>query len=295
MRDRAQHMAEQAIDKVHEAASKLAGTDQQSNGPGGNRSTPVMDQATEQVTSRVDMGKEYVAETMTGVAQALRKTGQHLREDGSQPMLAQFADRGAERIEHFGGYLKHHDTSQLINDVEGFARRQPMVFASGAFALGMLAVRFLRSGGSSQQQGYSPQGSASYGGTPSSGTSYGRPPMAGQTGTSTSSGTASSPPRTYTGAAQDALRRASGSGLTSGSVGNTGSGTGAPSGAGVSAPSGATGTQSDRPAPRPASAPTPGGTSTGSGATSPRLNVGPQTGTDAASCEDTEVTRRIQP
>src|SRR4051794_16586263 len=94
MRDRAHHAAGQVIDKVQEAASKIAGTDQQSNRPGGSQSTPVMDQATEQVTSRVDMGKEYVAETMTEVAQALRKTGQHLREDGSPPTLAQFADRG---------------------------------------------------------------------------------------------------------------------------------------------------------------------------------------------------------
>ena len=46
-----------------------------------------MDQATEtvseQVTSRLDMGKEYLVDSMTGIAQALRQTGQHLREDGT--------------------------------------------------------------------------------------------------------------------------------------------------------------------------------------------------------------------
>jgi hypothetical protein len=87
-------MAGKVVDKVQETASRLAGSSQ-GGGTAGGQSPPVTEQATEQVTSRMDMGKEYVAETMTGVAQALRQTGQHLREEGAQPMLAQYADRGA--------------------------------------------------------------------------------------------------------------------------------------------------------------------------------------------------------
>src|SRR3954471_22395921 len=123
MRDRAHHMAGEIVDKVQETAGRLAGTHQDGGGTGGSASTPVMEQATEQVTSRLDMGKEYVAEAVTGVAKALRQTGQHLREEGAQPMLAQYADRGAEQIENLGRYLNRRDTNQIVTDVGGFARR----------------------------------------------------------------------------------------------------------------------------------------------------------------------------
>jgi len=159
-------MAGQVVDKVQEAASRMMGSEEQG--------APVMDQAAEQVTSRLDMGKDYVVESATGVAQALRKTGQHLREEGAQPALATYADRGAEQVERFGGYLRQRDTGQIVTDLEGFARRQPMVFAGGAFALGMLAVRFLRSGGQSQPTSASGSSSQSYGAS-----SAGTPPTAG--------------------------------------------------------------------------------------------------------------------
>jgi hypothetical protein len=150
-RDRAHHLAGQIVDKVQETAGRVTGRGQDSGGPqggqGGGQSAPITDQAAEQVTSRLDMGKEYLVGTMTEVAQALRKTGQHLRDDGSQPMLAQYADRGAEQIERMSGHMRQRDTTELLAEVEWFARRQPMVFAGGAFALGMLAVRFLRSSG----------------------------------------------------------------------------------------------------------------------------------------------------
>src|SRR5438270_801396 len=113
MRDQAQNMAGKVVDKVQETASRLAGTNQSGGMTGGGEDTPMMEQASEQVTSRLDMGKDYVAEAVTGVAQALRQTGQHLREEGAQPMLAQYADRGAEQIENLGGYLRRRDTSQL--------------------------------------------------------------------------------------------------------------------------------------------------------------------------------------
>ena len=148
MRDRAQQMAGRVVDKVQETAGRITGTNQAGDMAGGTASgsqaTPVMEQAAEQVTSRMDMGKDYVVEAVSGVAQALRQTGQQLREEGAQTTLAGYVDRGAEQIETFGGYLRGRDSSQIITDVEGFARRQPLVFAGSAFALGMLAVRFFR-------------------------------------------------------------------------------------------------------------------------------------------------------
>jgi len=166
-RVQAHRLGGQIVDKVQETASRIAGTNQ--GGAGQGQSGSITDQATEavsdQVTSRLDMGKEYLVETMTGVAQALRQTGQHLREEGSQPTLAQYADRGAEQIERVSGHMRKRDANALLSEVEGFARRQPMVFAGGAFALGMLAVRFLRSSGQLPQHTSPSYGASSYGGS----------------------------------------------------------------------------------------------------------------------------------
>jgi len=113
----------------------------------GDRAGQVADQVMDQAASRLDMGKDYAADTLNNVAQALRKTGQHLREDGSQPTLGQYADTGAQQLERFTGYLRQRDANELLSEVESFARRSPAMFAGGTFALGLLAARFFRSSG----------------------------------------------------------------------------------------------------------------------------------------------------
>jgi len=294
VRDQAHNMAGKVVDKVQETASRLAGSGQGNGTPGGgaeNQSPPVMEQATEQVTSRLDMGKEYVVETMTGVAQALRQTGQHLREEGSQPMLAQYADRGAEQIEHFGGYLRRRDTNQLVTDVEGFARRQPIAFAGGAFALGMLVVRFLRSKSQPQSQTMSPS-SASNGSA-----SYTTPPMAGSTGSRMTPGSTSSPPGGYTAAAQADLDSATAPRPTSPSRSNPGAGTTMNPGT-PAAPGPGTGTpvaESERPTPRPPVTPSVGGTPDGSGSTNSTPNPGTRTGDGSSTSERPGAGSRNQP
>lgn len=285
MRDQAHNVAGKVADKVQETASRLAGSSQGNDTPGGgaqSQSPPVMEQATEQVTSRLDMGKEYITETMTGVAQALRQTGQHLREEGSQPTLAQYADRGAEQIEHLGGYLRRRDTSQLVTDVEGFARRQPIVFAGGAFALGLLAVRFLRS--KSQPQG---QMSASPSSTADGSPPYNTPPMPGQTGSGMTPGSASTTPGGNSASAQGALDRTPASRPTSPSRSDSGSGVtmspGTPAAPGPG--TGTPGAQPERQTPRPPVTPSAGGTPDGSGSTTPTPNPGTRTGGRSSTSE----------
>src|SRR5215212_9424044 len=221
-RDRAHNMAGQMVDKVQETASRLIGSSQGGEGSSGSQdggvTGPVMDKAAEQVTSRLDMGRDYVVETMTGVAQALRQTGQHLREEAAQPMLAGYAERGAEQVERLGGYLRQRDASQLMTEMESFARRQPMVFSGAAFALGMLAVRFFRSEAPPQRPSTSTPGSRPYGAssmaTGSAGTwSQGRPAT-----TSTAAST-SMPSSGFTGTSPSTMNRPSSTPSTGGSTG----------------------------------------------------------------------------
>ena len=153
-------------DKVQDAASRAVGSVQETTKPVVDKATgtaqQVAEQATEQVTSRLDMAVDYAAETLTGVAQAVRQTGQHLREEGSQPTLGRYADTGAQQVERLGGYLRQHDATEILSEVETYARRNPMTFAGGAFALGMLAARFFRASGQRSQTS-SMRSGASYG------------------------------------------------------------------------------------------------------------------------------------
>ncbi len=115
--------------------------------------------------------KERAAGTLGSVAQALRQTGQHLQEQ-DQGSIGQYADRAADQVERFSGHLRERNVDELTSEAEDFARRRPALFLGGAFALGLLGARFLKSSSSGQGSGSSQHGSSSGGdgstrGTPS--------------------------------------------------------------------------------------------------------------------------------
>jgi hypothetical protein len=124
--DQAKETAGQVVDQAKETASQVA------------------DQARQQVTSGLSSQKERAAQGIGSVAQALRQTGQQLREQ-DQSGVTQYIDRAASQIERVSSYLEQNDVGQLVDDVEQFARRQPALFLGGAFVLGLLGARFLKS------------------------------------------------------------------------------------------------------------------------------------------------------
>src|SRR5262249_14241796 len=65
---------------------------------------------------------------------------------------APYVNQAAEQIDRFSGYLRSHEPREIIEDAEGWARRNPAVFLGSAFALGLLASRFLKSGMNGQSQ-----------------------------------------------------------------------------------------------------------------------------------------------
>ena len=91
------------------------------------------------------------------VAQALRQTGQQVREQ-DQGAVAQYIDGAADQLERISDQLQTQDLGQLVEATERFARRQPVLFVGSALAVGFLATRFLRSSGRQPdaETGYSP-------------------------------------------------------------------------------------------------------------------------------------------
>ncbi len=104
----------------------------------------------EQVKSRLATQKDQAAERLSPIKTALQETGQQLRNQ-DQGSVAQYADKAAEQVERFSGYLRESDVDEIIDEARNFARSRPALFLGAAAALGFFGTRFLKS--SSEQDG----------------------------------------------------------------------------------------------------------------------------------------------
>jgi hypothetical protein len=148
-----QSKTQQAEQKVEEKAGQVA------------------DQARQQAMSRAESGKDQAAEQLSTVASAVRQTSEQLRQQ-NKDSIADYVDMGAERAERLAAALRERDVNQLLHDAAELPRRSPGLFVGGAFALGILSTRFLKSssqqtGGTGQPvgagQGYEPVPATGYG------------------------------------------------------------------------------------------------------------------------------------
>jgi hypothetical protein len=101
-------------------------------------------QLADQAESAADKGKQRLASRLGDVAQAFHRTGEELRSE-QKDGLSDFTDAVATRIERVASYLEGGDVRSMAAEVESFARRQPALFLGGAFTLGLVAARFLKS------------------------------------------------------------------------------------------------------------------------------------------------------
>jgi hypothetical protein len=181
--------ASQTAGKVADAAGQATAAVGQAAAPAMDQvqetAGQVAEQAKQQALTQIGTQKEHAAGSLDAVAQALRQSGDHLRDQEQEP-LANLAGAAAGRVEQFSGYLRNTDAKDMLRDVEGFARRQPAAFLGGAFTLGVLAARFLKSSArpdTDQQGADSPGRAPSYPGLaagPSSTSGAGRYPGPGR-------------------------------------------------------------------------------------------------------------------
>jgi len=124
--EQAKQQTQQALQKTRQTASQLA------------------DQAKQQVRDKLATQKDRASEGLGSIAQALQQTGEQLSQQ-DQGTVGQYAHTVADQIERFSTYLRDKNVDQLLGEAENLARRQPGVFIGGAFALGFLAARLLKS------------------------------------------------------------------------------------------------------------------------------------------------------
>lgn len=108
-------------------------------------------QVKENATTAIDDRKANLAQGLTSVADTLRQVGDSVKSpEGETPnkvaeLTTQYTESLSQQVEKISGYLERQDLSGLVSDLESFARRNPAIFLGGAFALGILAARFLKS------------------------------------------------------------------------------------------------------------------------------------------------------
>jgi len=105
----------------------------------------MVEQAKEQVSSRLTDQISQTAEGLHYASEELRRAGQQLRQREPSMPIAQYADRAAEQIDRVSSYLRNKDLDMLANDVQRFAREKPAMFIGSAFGIGLVAARFLKS------------------------------------------------------------------------------------------------------------------------------------------------------
>lgn len=152
-------------DQVKQGAQNLTDQTQQAAGQ-------AVQQVQQQTEGMAQSQKDKAAQTISSVAMAVRHTGENLQQQ-DQGAVGQYAVKTADRVDEFAQYLQQRNVRDLVNEVQVYARRNPAVFLSGSFALGLAAARFLKSSTSSSSgsqgtpRGYTGANYGSgYGGSP---------------------------------------------------------------------------------------------------------------------------------
>lgn len=112
-----------------------------------NVTSQAQQKAGEQVRSGINTGKRRAAGALHGVAESLlHGTGDQA--DGP----SRYIQQAGEQVRRAADWLEQTDVEELTHRTEEFARRQPALFIGGAFALGLVAARFLKSSSREQQR-----------------------------------------------------------------------------------------------------------------------------------------------
>jgi hypothetical protein len=118
----------------------------------------IVDKVKEQAAAQLSSQKDRATQGLGSVASAVRQTTQSLREQ-QHDTVAGYVEQAADQIERLSERLKNKDVTELLDDAQRLARRQPALFVGGAFALGLVGARFLKSSSSRDDYEYRSGGS----------------------------------------------------------------------------------------------------------------------------------------
>lgn len=109
-----------------------------------NEQRGVVNRVKETAAAQLSTQKDRATEGLGSIASAVRESAQPLR-NNQQNMIAEYVEKAADQLEQFSTRLRERDINELVNDAQQFARRRPALFVGAAFAVGVVAARFLKS------------------------------------------------------------------------------------------------------------------------------------------------------
>lgn len=95
--------------------------------------------------SQAERARSGVATEMSGIAEALRRAAEEMREGSPQERTF---GQIAESLADASDTIRDRDIGQIAGDVSRFARRNPLAFLGGAALAGFAATRFARASAS---------------------------------------------------------------------------------------------------------------------------------------------------
>ena len=101
-------------------------------------------QARDKAGASLGESKGQFADQFGTIAEALRRTTEHLRSEDQQ-RIAGLTETVARQVDQVADYLRNKDARAIRNDLESLARRQPAIMIGGALVLGLIGARFLKS------------------------------------------------------------------------------------------------------------------------------------------------------
>jgi len=107
----------------------------------------------ESAAAQLSTQKDRAVDGIGSAARAVRQSSQQLR-DQQHETVAGYVEQGAVQIERMSQRLREKDMSELLNDAQRLARRQPALFVGAAFAIGLIGARFMKSSRDDDQDAY---------------------------------------------------------------------------------------------------------------------------------------------
>lgn len=89
--------------------------------------------------------KDAAAKQLASMARGLKQAAEGMRPESE--FVGRLAERAAEQIEGLSARLQESDLSDLVEQGEAFARRNPALFIGAAAAAGFMLARFAKSSG----------------------------------------------------------------------------------------------------------------------------------------------------
>ena len=110
----------------------------------GDSTRGLMDRVKQGASAQLSNQKSRATDGLGSLATAVRQSSQPFKENQQDP-IAQYVEKAADQLDRLSSHLRDRDVSDLVDDAQRFARRQPAVFIGAAFAVGVVAARFLKS------------------------------------------------------------------------------------------------------------------------------------------------------